>query len=118
MKKQLQSLFISTCLFSMAGFAYADDSQSSSINLPLSKVQASQGATTAQAVVKDENVTVISPRTGISYTLGNSANRQIVLQTAAIAPANAITAKRIVAVNPALSTQSQEQAVQALVATP
>lgn len=115
MKKRLQPILMSACLVSVVGLAHADENQPATLTLPAAKVEAAQGATTAQTVVKNDNVTVISPRTGISYTLGNTANRTIVLQTAAIAPANTITAKRIVAVNPALSTQSQEQAVQALV---
>lgn len=118
MKKRLQAIFMSTCLVSVVGLAHADENQSASMTLPAAKVAASLGSTTAQTIVKDNNLTVISPRTGISYTLGNTGDRSIVLQTAAIAPANAITAKRIVASNPALSTQSQEHAVVALVGGP
>ena len=59
--------------------------------------------------MKQENTTVISPRTGIRYTLGNTGNRTIILQTAAIAPANSANINRIVASNPALSPKSQEK---------
>ena len=118
MKKQLQSILISTSLLSVTGAVFANENQPQSVTLPAANVEAAQGATTAQTVVKNENVTVISPRTGIHYTLGNTANRTIVLQTAAISPANAITAKRIVAVNHALSSQSQAKAVEALVGGP
>ncbi|WP_347453583.1 hypothetical protein [Acinetobacter thermotolerans] len=78
------------------------------------KVKQAVGPTTAPVQV-DANgqVTVESPRTGIRYTFANS-NRPIVLQTQAIAAANAANADRIVASNPALSATSQQQAKQAL----
>ena len=78
------------------------------------KVQQAIGPTTAQVQMgTDGQVTIASPRTGIRYTFNNS-NRPIVLQTAAIAAANAANADRIVASNPALSAASQQQAKQAL----
>lgn len=80
------------------------------------KVQAAQGVMTAQTEVKHDSTTVISPRTGIRYTLGNTAGRPIILQTAAIAAVTPATANRIVANNPALSASSQEKAKQALLA--
>lgn len=81
------------------------------------KVQAAIGPTTAVAQTQQENVTVISPRTGISYTFANPEQRQVIFQTAAIAPANAVSAQRIVATNPALSVQSQDKAKQTLLAS-
>lgn len=80
----------------------------------LDKVQAATGATQAQAVVQNDTVTVISPRTGIRYTLGNTGGRPIVLKTAAIAAVTPSTVNRIVASNPALSASSQEKAKQTL----
>ena len=77
------------------------------------KVKAAIGPQTAQAQVKDNQITVISPRTGISYTFNND-NKPIVLQTQAIAAANSVTVDRIVAANPALSAESQQKAKQAL----
>ena len=77
------------------------------------KVKAAIGPQTAQAQVNDTQITVISPRTGISYTFNNN-NQTIVLQTQAIAAANTVTADRIVASNPALSAESQQKAKQAL----
>ncbi len=77
------------------------------------KVKAAIGPQTAQAIVKDNQVTVISPRTGISYTFNND-NKPIVLQTQAIVAANSVNAGRIVAANPALSVESQQKAKQAL----
>ncbi|MBU3848704.1 MAG: hypothetical protein H9855_17400 [Candidatus Acinetobacter avistercoris] len=82
----------------------------------LEKVQAAQGVTTAQTEVKNDSTTVISPRTGIRYTLGNTAGRPIILQTAAVAAVTPATVNRIVATNPALSASSQEKAKQALLA--
>lgn len=78
------------------------------------KVQAATGATTAQVEVKNDSTTVISPRTGIRYTLGNTGGRPIVLKTAAVVAATPATANRIVASNPALSASSQEKAKQDL----
>lgn len=82
----------------------------------LEKVQAAQGATTAQTEVKNDSTIVISPRTGIRYTLGNTAGRPIILQTAAVAAVTPATVNRIIATNPALSASSQEKAKQALLA--
>lgn len=79
------------------------------------KVQAARGPITAEAEVKHDTVTVISPRTGIRYTLGNTGNRQIILQTPAIVPANSANINRIVATNPAISSTSQEKAKIALI---
>ena len=110
MKKTLQLLILASA--AVSGFAVAD-------NIPqtttVDKVLAAKGATTAEAQVKREVTTVISPRTGIRYTLGDTGNRPIVLQTAAIAPANSANINRIVASNPALSAKSQEKAKIALI---
>ena len=110
MKKPLQLLILASA--TVSGFAVAE-------NIPqtttVDKVLAAKGATTAEAQVKREVTTVISPRTGIRYTLGDTGNRPIVLQTAAIAPANSANINRIVAANPALSAKSQEKAKIALI---
>lgn len=110
MKKPLQLLILATA--ALSGVVLAD-------NIPqtttVDKVLAAKGATTAEAQVKREVTTVISPRTGIRYTLGDTGNRPIVLQTAAIAPANSANINRIVASNPALSAKSQEKAKIALI---
>ena len=68
----------------------------------------------AQAEVKNDSTTVISPRTGIRYTLGNTGGRPIILKTAAIAAVTPATINRVVASNPALSASSQEKVKQAL----
>lgn len=109
MKKVLQPLLIAVLALPSLAFA-----NSPSQTTTLDKVQAARGATTAQAVVKDDNITVMSPRTGISYTFANPNQRPIVLKTTAITAANAANVGRIVATNPALSTASQEKAKQTL----
>mgnify|MGYP000113603771 CR=1 FL=1 len=109
MKKLLKPLFVAT--LAVPALAFADTAPQTTT---VEKVQAATGAVTAQAEVKNETTTVISPRTGIRYTLGDTGNRPIVLQTAAIAPANSANINRIVASNPALSVSSQEKVKLAL----
>lgn len=62
-----------------------------------------------------DSVVLTSPRTGITYTLSNPTHAKIVFKTEEIAPATAQNATRIKAVNPALSTVSQDTAVQTLI---
>ena len=110
MKKPLQLLILASA--ALSGVVLADNvPQTTTVD----KVLAAKGATTAEAQVKREVTNVISPRTGIRYTLGDTGNRPIVLQTAAIAPANSANINRIVASNPALSAKSQEKAKIALI---
>lgn len=98
MKKVLQPLMI--LALAIPGLAFANEpSKTTAANV---------------VVVKDDNITVMSPRTGIRYTFANPQQRQVILKTAAITPANAANANRIVASNPALSAASQEKAKQAL----
>ena len=113
MKKPLQLLILASVAVSSVGFA--NEAPQATTTTTVDKVLAAKGATTAEAQVKREVTTVISPRTGIRYTLGDTGNRPIVLQTAAIAPANSANINRIVAANPALSTKSQEKAKIALI---
>jgi hypothetical protein len=110
MNKPLQLLILAGA--AVSGITFANDAPQTTT---VDKVLAAQGTTTAQAQVKREVTTVISPRTGIRYTLGDTGNRPIVLQTAAIAPANSANINRIVASNPALSAKSQEKAKIALI---
>ena len=110
MKKPLQLLILA--IAALSGVVLADNVPETTT---VDKVLAAKGATTAEAQVKREVTTVISPRTGIRYTLGDTGNRPIVLQTAAIAPANSANINRIVASNPALSAKSQEKAKIALI---
>ena len=108
MKKVLKTLMIAALAIPALSFAQT------AATTTIDKVQQAVGTNTAQVQQRtDAQVTVASPRTGIRYTFANQ-NRPIVLQTAAIAAANAANADRIVATNPALSTASQQQAKQAL----
>ena len=102
---------VAVALFALPTFALANTATQTTT---LEKVQAAQGVTTAQTEVKNDSTTVISPRTGIRYTLGNTAGRPIILKTAAVAAVTPATVNRIVASNPALSVSSQEKAKQAL----
>ena len=108
MKKVLQTLMIAA--LALPTLTFANTPQTTTID----KVQAARGATTAQAVVKDDNITVMSPRTGIRYTFANPNQRPVILKTTAVTAANSANVNRIVASNPALSTASQEKAKQAL----
>lgn len=108
MKKVLQTLMIAA--LALPTLTFANTAQTTTID----KVQAARGATTAQAVVKDDNITVMSPRTGIRYTFANPNQRPVILKTTAVTAANSANVNRIVASNPALSTVSQEKAKQAL----
>ena len=107
MKKVLKTLLFAAVAVPM--FAVAAPQTTT-----VEKVQAATGAVTPQVEVKREATSVISPRTGIRYTLGETGNRPILLKTASIAAATPATANRVVAANPALSPASQEKAKQVL----
>lgn len=111
MKKLLQPLFFVSLAIPV--LAFADTAPQTTT---VEKVQAATGVSTAQTVVKNETTTVISPRTGIRYTLGNTGGRPIILKTAAIAAVTPATINRVLASNPALSASSQEKVKQALLA--
>lgn len=109
MQKLLKSLLLVGLALPVMAFA-----DSAPQTTTVAKVQAATGVTTAQTVVKNELTTVISPRTGIHYTLGDTGGRPIILKTAAIAAATPATVHRVVASNPALSESSQEKVKLAL----
>lgn len=109
MQKLLKSLFVAALALPVMTFA-----DTAPQTTTVAKVQAATGAVTAQTVVKNESTTVISPRTGIRYTLGNTGGRKIILKTAAIAAVTPSTVNRVVASNPALSVSSQEKVKLAL----
>lgn len=71
---------------------------------------------TPQGKVVDTQTIVVSPRTGIQYSVNNPNQRPVIIQVEALAPATSTTVDRIVASNPALSVQSQENAKKALLA--
>ena len=109
MKKHFKTLLLATMV--LPTFAMADTVPTKTT---VANVQAATGVGTAGVEVKNDTTTVISPRTGIRYTLGNTGGRPIILKTAAIAAVTPATVNRIVASNPALSSTSQEKAKQAL----
>ena len=109
MKILLKTIFVA--MLTLPAFAFADTVPQTTT---VEKVQAAAGVMTAQAEVKNDSTTVISPRTGIRYTLGNTNGRPIILKTAAIAPVTPATVNRVVASNPALSVSSQEKVKLAL----
>ena len=109
MKILLKTTF--AAMLTLPAFAFADTVPQTTT---VEKVQAAAGVMTAQAEVKNDSTTVISPRTGIRYTLGNTNGRPIILKTAAIAPVTPATVNRVVASNPALSVSSQEKVKLAL----
>ncbi|MDM1249058.1 hypothetical protein ACFODO_06280 [Acinetobacter sichuanensis] len=109
MKIQFKALFVAALAMPVLTFA---DTQPQTTTV--ANVQAATGVTTAQAEIKNDSTTVISPRTGIRYTLGNTGGRPIILKTAAIAAVTPATINRVVASNPALSASSQEKVKQAL----
>ncbi|WP_445116640.1 hypothetical protein [Acinetobacter sp. WZC-1] len=110
MKKLLKPLFVFMLVLPTLVFAEATAPQKTTV----AKVQAATGVAAAQTEVKHESTTVISPRTGIRYTLGNTGGRPIILKTAGIAAVTPATVNRVVASNPALSAVSQEKVKQAL----
>ena len=97
-------------------FTFAAEAQP--FTTSVKNVLVAKGTTSAEAVVKGGSTTVISPRTGIRYSLGETNGRPITIQTAAIAPVTTANVQRIVATNPALSPESQQAAEQALLAMP
>ncbi len=109
MKILLKTIFAAT--LTLPVLAFADTAPQTTT---VEKVQAAAGVMTAQAEVKNDSTTIISPRTGIRYTLGNTNGRAIILKTAAIAPVTPATVNRVVASNPALSVSSQEKVKLAL----
>lgn len=109
MKILLKTIFAAT--LTLPVLAFADTAPQTTT---VEKVQAAVGVMTAQAEVKNDSTTIISPRTGIRYTLGNTNGRAIILKTAAIAPVTPATVNRVVASNPALSVSSQEKVKLAL----
>ena len=115
MTKLLKPLFVVSLALPVLAFADTTTTSATPQTTTVAKVQAATGVATAQAEVKNDTTTVISPRTGIRYTLGNTGGRPIILKTAAIAAVTPATINRVVASNPALSASSQEKVKHALV---
>lgn len=90
-------------------------SQASFANTPTAAtIEQAVAKPTVEVSQQGKLTTVVSPRTGISYTLSNATTRDIIFKAEAIEVANATTAQRIVATNPAISPESQQQAQQNL----
>lgn len=111
MKRLLKSAALISLTFPVLAFATTAPQTTT-----LANVQAAKGVTSAQAQVTNQDTVVVSPRTGIRYSMGNTAGRPIVFKTAAIAAATPATVSRIEASNPALSKISQEKAKKSLLA--
>jgi len=99
MKKLLRPLVVA--VLAIPTLAMANTPETTTV----AKVEAAQGATTAAATVQE-------------YTFPNAQQRPIILKTAAVSAATTTTASRIVATNPALSAESQEQAKLTLAGSP
>ena len=85
-EKTLQLLILASV--AVSGFAVAEDAPQTTT---VDKVLAHRATPQQRAQVKRDVTTIISPRTGVRYILGDTGNRPIVLQTVAIAPANSAT---------------------------
>lgn len=107
MKKLLQTVILSAVVLPAISFAAPSTTT-------IDKVQAATGEVSAQAEIKKQETIIASPRTGIHYNLGETGTRPIILKTAVIAPVTTATIDRIVAMNPALSMTSQNNAKKAL----
>ncbi|MCF9000235.1 hypothetical protein [Acinetobacter nectaris] len=104
--------------FLMPALAFAAGTSTEPFTTTVKNVKAALGPQQAEVSSKGNSLTIISPRTGISYTLGNTEGRSIILQTDAIAAANSTNADRIIAANPALSKESQDKAAKVLADMP
>ncbi len=98
----------------LSSATFAAEGQGQSITVSAATVQAATAAPTVEAEQKRENTVLVSPRTGMRYVVNNPSNRKIIFQTEGLAPVNSQNIQRIVASNPAVSAQSQQQAQQAL----
>ena len=115
MKKALQAVFVSALV--LPTFAFAENAPQAK-TVPVEQVIAAQGAPVVQADINNQNTVVVSPRTGVRYTLGNTGSRPVLFRAALLTPVDANNVDRIVATNPALSVESQEKAKQTLLAMP
>ena len=110
-------LHLMTCTALMAGgnLAWAaDQASTASMTVPVATVEAATALPSVTASQQGKKTVLISPRTGMRYSFDNPTNRPINFKTQVLAPANAQTVGRISASNPALSTESQQLAQQAL----
>ena len=85
------------------------------ITVKAESVEAVISAPVVEAVKKDDKTILVSPRTGMRYTVNNPNNLPIIFKTEVVAAATTENADRIIATNPALSQASQQKAHAALV---
>ena len=107
----LKKISFSAAMLTLSVSAFANDS----ISVNADTVEALIAQPVVEAVQKNGQTVLISPRTGVKYTLSNANNVPITFQTEVVAAATAANAGRIVATNPALSPESQQKAQAALV---
>lgn len=107
-----------TLLTAVSTWAMAEDKpalvEGTPVTVSASAIQAATSMPVVEAVQKRDNTVLISPRTGMRYTVNNAGNRPIQFKTDALQPISAQNVNRIVATNPALSAQSQQTAEKAL----
>lgn len=101
-------------LMTIAPASWAADAPAPTATIDAARVAAVTAPPAVPAVSTGAATRLVSPRTGMSYTVTNLGNRTIIFQTEALAPVTAQNVTRIVATNPALSPQSQQTAVENL----
>ncbi len=115
MKKSLVKIALFSVAVAVATIGNAEQSslaQSSVVSA--STAQSAIHTASVSSKQEGDKTVLISPRTGMRYILNNPSRVAIVFKTEALAPVNAQNINRIVATNPAISPQSQEQAKQEL----
>ncbi|KAA8734538.1 hypothetical protein F4V57_06180 [Acinetobacter qingfengensis] len=112
--KQHARLIILGLAISAPTLAMAEQEQAKSMTVPAAQIEAVTAASNVAATQQGKKTVLISPRTGIRYAFDNPNNRPITFKTEVLLPANSQTVSRIVASNPALSVESQQQAEQTL----
>ena len=101
--------FLTVALFASTTYA------NTNLTVPAENVQAAINPPVVEAVQKNDTTVLVSPRTGMRYSVNNPSNVPIIFKTELLAPATAANADRIIASNPALSAESQAKAKQALI---
>ena len=102
------------CIAALAGLAI-NASAAPVTTVKAETVEALVSNPVVEAVQKDDKTVLVSPRTGMRYSVNNPNNIPIIFRTEVIAAATSANADRIVATNPALSAESQQEAKQALI---
>lgn len=121
---KLKTLLIAMATILPFGMSYANDAVNTNeiadsnnaapLTVKAATVNAATAAPSVQAVQDRQNTVMISPRTGMRYTVTNPANRKIIFQTEGLKPISVQNVGRIKATNPMISAESQQQAEQKL----